>query len=379
MAGIYIHIPFCKKACAYCNFYFSTSQKNKVDFIHALKNEIIIRKAYLGNDTVNTIYFGGGTPSLLQISEVEDILNTIGKHFNLDVKEITFEMNPDDVDFEMLKALKLLGINRISLGVQSFFDDDLAYLRRVHSSNQAKGALTSIVKAGFTNYTIDLIYGIPQCDESNFAENLKILADYQVPHFSAYALTIEPKTLLNHQIKKGKVKSPVDEKYLEDYFKLVDFAEENGFIHYEISNFAKTEDLIAIHNSAYWKDKKYIGLGPSAHSYNGTSRQWNISNNSKYITQLLNNHLIFESEKLAKNDFFNEYIMTSLRTMWGANKEKIKKDFGSEFLKYFYEKLKDSEIEERWINESQESIYLTKEGRLFADKIISQLFIIDQI
>ena len=373
MAGIYIHIPFCKSKCAYCNF-FSLASENKIsDYVEALKKEIVARKHYLGEETVKTIYFGGGTPSLLSVKNIEEIINILNKNYEIvSNPEVTLEINPDTIDRDKMSALKQLGINRMSVGIQSFDDDDLKYLGRRHDSRHAMKVLEDLKHTDFDKITLDLIYGMPTLTEDKWNKNLDIFFSTGFTHLSAYALTVEPKTILGQRIDKGDLQSVSEEDTIRHYEILVERTKENGFEHYEISNFAK-EGCRSQHNSIYWRDEKYLGLGPSAHSYDGNSRQWNISNLTKYIQLIGNSEDYFEKETLSIDDKFNEYVMTSLRTSWGCNVGKMEADYGDRYAVHFLKNVKkhlDSGI--MLINNNY---ILTDEGMLFADGIAADLFL----
>lgn len=373
MPGIYLHIPFCKQKCHYCNFFSVAHSRYRNEFINALLEEIELRKDYLGNEVVNTIYFGGGTPSLLKSGEIEQILGQILKFHRLSENiEVTLEANPDDVTPEFLAEIRKTSVNRISLGVQSFFDDDLIYLNRVHNADSARRAIKDLLEQGFTNLTIDLIYGIPTLTMEKWRQNLEIFLSYNIPHLSSYALTIEQKTALHLLIEKKKM-APVDEEQSVNHFKmLMKVMQENNFIHYEISNFSK-EGFYSRHNSLYWLGGHYLGLGPSAHSFNGQSRQWNVSSLTQYITLQDHYSTIWEKEVLTAEQKYNEYIMTSLRTVWGCDAEHIRNVFGDRWADEFI-----AEIEPfiRMNHASREGsrYFLTDEGKLFADGIASSLF-----
>lgn len=374
MGGIYIHIPFCKKACHYCDFHFSTSLKNKSKLVEAICSEIEQRKDYLADKKIETLYFGGGTPSLLTKEELEKILNCVKSHFTLlKNAEITLEANPDDLTAAKLKELKSSGINRLSIGIQSFFDEDLKLMNRSHTSEQAIMAVKEAQKTGFENITIDLIYGLPDLIIERWKQNLKQAFSLGVPHISAYNLTVEERTALNHLVKTKKVRLPEELLVIEQFTALIEEAEKNNFIHYEISNFSK-EGMQSKHNSSYWKGVHYLGIGPSAHSYNGISRQWNISNNAIYIKNINEGKRWFEEEKLTEENKFNEYVMTRLRTMWGIDLVFIKSTFGEKKLANMLNSSKDY-ILSGHINRKEESIILTQKGKLLADKIASDLFI----
>jgi len=373
MAGIYIHIPFCKQACHYCDFHFSTSLQNKSSFLNALKKEIALRKKYLENETISTIYFGGGTPSLLSKIELMDIFDTLNQHFMIHPEaEITLEANPDDLTELKINELKDTPINRLSIGIQSFYDEDLKLMNRAHSSEEALKAVKVALENGFENITIDLIYGIPTLTHHNWRNNLQIAFALNIKHISAYCLTVEPKTALAHQVKTGSVKN-VDEQHSSEQFEIMlEAMHKNDFVQYEISNFCK-EGAYSKHNSSYWLKEKYLGLGPSAHSFNGSSRQWNVSNNALYIQSLDKGELNFEKEELTINQCYNEYILTSLRTIWGIDLDYLEQAFGSRYLSFF---ITDAEpyIQSGHVLNEEKKIYLSDKGKLIADKISSDLF-----
>ncbi len=371
MAGIYIHIPFCKKLCFYCDFYHViTSEQNSV-FVEALLKETELRKDYLEDETVSTIYIGGGTPSVFSIKELSDILNEINKFFSVEENcEITIELNPDDVNQNYMEGLKKLNINRISLGVQSWRDPDLKMLNRRHNSEQAAAALSEVFNAGFNNVTIDLIYGIPGMTVKEWSSNLDIAFSFDIKHLSAYHLTIEPGTVFGKMLEKGHF-TEIDENESNAQFNtLIEKAESAGFIHYEISNFGKP-GYFSKHNSNYWKQINYLGLGPSAHSFNGYSRQWNIRNLNGYIKAINSGKSFFEKEELDAKARFNEYIMTSLRTMWGIDLEYIETTFEKEGYDYVVNlsgKFKNYGL----MKQEKNSLILTNQGKMISDNIISE-------
>jgi oxygen-independent coproporphyrinogen-3 oxidase len=374
MSGIYIHIPFCRRKCHYCNFFSLASLKYKERFLEALKEEIFIRKNYLNGKPIESIYLGGGTPSILQITEIEDILENIRKYFILaENPEITLEANPDDLYPSVLREYRTIGINRLSIGVQSFFDDDLQYLNRIHSGQRAEESVVQAKEAGFSNISLDFIYGIPTLTAEKWTKNLKKAFALDVPHISAYSLTVEPKTALDLLIQKKKLPGPAEEQILEHFRILLRRMKEKEFEHYEISNFCK-KGSYSRHNSMYWNGTPYLGLGPSAHSFNGTSRQWNISNLVHYIDQINRNELFFESEELTPIQKYNEFVMVSLRTMWGCNLNTIGERFGKEPAAYFSRLAARYLISGEMI-EKNGIYYLTDEGKLFADGIAADLFL----
>lgn len=374
MSGIYTHIPFCRRKCHYCNFFSLASLKYKERFLAALKEEIFLRKKYLNGKPIESIYFGGGTPSILQIPEIEGILEELRKYFILaENREITLEANPDDLDPGILREYKTIGINRLSIGVQSFFDDDLEYLNRIHSGQRAEEVVHQAKEAGFSNISLDLIYGIPTLTAEKWQKNLEKAFSLEVPHISTYSLTVEPKTALDLLIRKKKLPGPDEEQILEHFRILLRMMKEQEFEHYEISNFCKN-GFYSRHNSMYWNGTPYLGLGPSAHSYNGISRQWNISNLVQYIDQINRNEPFFESEELTPIQQYNEYVMVSLRTMWGCDLNTIGERFGEEVAAHF------SRLVARYLTsgelvEKTGIYYLTDEGKLFADGIAADLFL----
>ena len=381
MAGIYIHIPFCKQACHYCNFHFSTSVKLKNDFITALLREIELQKDYLAGDSIQTIYFGGGTPSLLTAKEIEQILEQLNRFHSIDAAaEITLEANPDDLDLAKIANLKNTSINRLSIGIQSFIEEELKWMHRAHNAKEALNSITAVQDAGFSNLTIDLIYGLPHSTDEQWLSNLELFKKLAIPHLSAYCLTVEPQTALAHFIEKGKM-SPMDEaKAQNQMLLLMDFAVTHDYEQYEISNFAQ-KGFYSKHNSSYWLGEKYLGLGPSAHSFNGTSRQWNVANNALYIKNIQANQLAYESEILSLEDQINEHIMVSLRTSWGLNSHHFISKFGAEIWENLL-KMAQPFVESKEIlmtqtgknQELNEQLVLTQKGRLKADYIAAMLF-----
>lgn len=377
MAGIYIHIPFCKQACYYCDFHFSTSLKRKEDMLIAIKRELELRKDELNKEQIETIYFGGGTPSILKIDELRMLLNTIYENYEVvEDAEITLEANPDDLSSKKIKELAKLPINRLSIGIQSFFDDDLKFMNRAHTAEESKKCLIESTKY-FDNISIDLIYGVPNMSNEKWLSNLKQAFDFNIPHISSYALTVEEKTVLHKLIEKGKV-PPVDENLaLEHYNILVVETEKRGYVQYEISNFGNPA-YFSKHNTSYWFGEKYLGIGPSAHSFNGFERSWNVSNNTKYINALLADELPSEKEQLSEINRFNEYIMTGLRTIWGVSFQKIEKEFGAMYLqdlkKSAERHIKSGLLEVELRSFSGKVLVTTKKGKFLADGIASDLF-----
>jgi oxygen-independent coproporphyrinogen-3 oxidase len=374
MAGIYIHIPFCKQACHYCDFHFSTSLKYKKELLQCIHQEIKLQKLYLENQVVETIYFGGGTPSLLSASEISKIIDIIYQNFEVSKNpEITLEANPDDLGIEKLKELKNTTVNRLSIGVQSFFDEDLKWMNRAHEANEAETAIKRAQDYGLDNITIDLIYGYPLLSDQKWKHNIQKTLDLDIPHVSSYSLTVEPKTALASFINNGKQK-PLDEAQSAAQFQfLMEELTQKGFEHYEISNFAKPNQY-AKHNTNYWRGINYLGIGPSAHSFNGQSRQWNVANNAKYIHELELKKVPDTLEILTLENKFNEYVMTSLRTQWGVDLAKIALDFGSDYKKHLLA-FADEHIATNLLAFADEKLTLTTKGKLFADRIAADLFI----
>lgn len=371
MAGIYIHIPFCKKLCFYCDFYHVITPEDTSVFIDTLLKEASLRKDYLGTEPVTTIYLGGGTPSVFSIKDLSTILNKIYKDFEVTKScEITIELNPDDVNPAYLSGLKDLGINRISLGIQSWKDVDLKMLNRRHDSARAVTALKDTLKSGFENVTIDLIYGIPGMSIKEWALNLEFSFSFDIKHLSAYHLTIEKGTVFGKMLEKGLFTEIDEEESTSLFNMLIEKSEAAGLIHYEISNFGKP-GYFSIHNSNYWKQIIYLGLGPSAHSFNGYSRQWNISNLKSYIKAVNTGNQYFESEELDIKTRFNEYIMTSLRTMWGIDLEYVEKTFEKEGYDYIVNlsgKFRDYGL----MKLDKKTLVLTNQGKMISDNIISE-------
>jgi oxygen-independent coproporphyrinogen-3 oxidase len=370
VASIYIHIPYCKQQCTYCNFHFRIAQDNKGAMLKSIKKEITLRNNYLNNAKVSSIYFGGGTPSILNKGEIKSLINTIYNNFKIDADaEITLECNPDDIDKKKLLELKEIGINRLSIGIQSFDDSDLKFMNRSHNAKEALSCIQFAKEVGFDNITIDLIYGLPNQSNKNWKKNLDKMITLEIPHFSAYCLTVEPKTKLKHLIDK-QLLTPLDDEITIDHFNtLVKIANENNFVQYEISNFGK-EGFFSNHNTSYWKDQHYLGVGPSAHSFNGSSRQWNVASNKQYIEKINNTDSYFEMEKLSNTQQYNEYIFTALRTIWGIEIEYINKKFGQEALNYFKKQVINWKNQEK-INQQGNTYTLTQHGKLYADAIAS--------
>jgi len=375
MSGIYIHIPFCKQACHYCDFHFSTSLKKKDEMVLALAKEIQLRKGEFKEEIVETIYFGGGTPSILEVSELKLLIDTVYENYDvIENPEITVEANPDDLTEERIIALANNRINRLSIGIQSFFEDDLKLMNRAHNSAEAKKCL-EIATQYFDNITIDLIYGMPNMSNEKWLQNIETALSFNIPHISSYALTIEPKTALHKFIQQGIIPQLDDEVAQEHFHLLVDKLEENGFIHYELSNFGK-ENFFSKNNSSYWLGKKYIGIGPSAHSYDGEKRGWNVSNNTVYLKSIAENKLPIETETLTKTDRYNEYIMTGLRTIWGVSLDRIEHEFGKSYLDYLNQQAAKY-IEDHLLFIDDNILRTTKSGKFLGDGIASDLFLLN--
>jgi oxygen-independent coproporphyrinogen III oxidase len=369
MAGIYIHIPFCKQACHYCNFHFSTTLHLQDEIVNAIVQEIQLQKNYL-TENIETIYFGGGTPSILTIPQLEKIFKAIYENFNCNENiECTLEANPDDITPEKIMAWKNIGINRLSIGIQSFVEKDLQWMNRAHNALQAKQCIIDAKENGITNLSIDLIYGTPNLSNEDWINNIHCAMELGIQHLSCYALTVEPNTALDKMIALQKKENVDPNKAAEQFEILMNIAPNLGLGHYEISNFAK-EGFRSKHNSSYWQGKYYLGIGPSAHSYNGSTRQWNIANNALYIQSLKKETIPFEIEILTEKEKCNEYIMTSLRTKEGLDIALLEKKFNVNILekveKFIYSKLMI--IDHHFLK-------LTNAGKLRADGIASELFV----
>ena len=399
MAGIYIHIPFCKQACHYCDFHFSTSTKKKNELLAAICSEIELRKSEI-SVPIKTIYFGGGTPSLLNKEEIDLLIGEVYKNFEVEENiEVTLEANPDDLTKGNLYQLSKTKVNRLSIGVQSFFEEDLTLMNRAHNALEAKQCLTMATQY-FDNISVDLIYGIPGLDDNRWEESLDTIIAFGIPHVSCYALTVEPKTVLKKLIKNGKI-APVSEiNSHRQYLILLDKMKKEGYVNYEFSNFGK-QGYFSENNTAYWQGKSYLGLGPSAHSFDGNIRSWNISNNIQYINQIQIGKLPIKRETLSKTDRYNEYLMTGLRTMCGVSLNKVKNNFGIKYLDYLLEQTKipindglleivlakvvkppinsrsssSSKKEEFFSNDSV--LIISEKGKFLSDGIASNLFMVE--
>ena len=373
--GIYIHIPFCKQACYYCDFHFSTSLKKKDQLISALAKELQLRKDEFKNSTVETIYFGGGTPSLLSIEELQFLIDTVHENYLVaTLPEITLEANPDDLSKQKIIELSKSPINRLSIGIQSFYEKDLKLMNRAHNAAEAKKCL-EIATQYFDNISLDLIYGIPNSTSKEWLDNIKTALSFGVPHISSYALTVEPKTALANFIDKGIIDDVDDEVAHQQFHQLIEQLEEAGFEHYELSNFAKP-GYYSKNNSAYWLGKPYIGIGPSAHSFNGDQRAWNVKNNSVYIKKIEVNQLPLDIETLSQNDKYNEFVMTGLRTSWGVSLTEIEAKFGLHY-KNFLIKEAQFYINEQLLYIEKDSLKATKKGKFLTDGIASELFMLN--
>lgn len=377
MASIYFHIPFCKQACHYCDFHFSTSLRYKEDVLEAMLRELSLRENYLEGQTIESIYFGGGTPSLLNETEISRLIDAVGKYYSINADvEITLEANPDDLDAVKVADFRKTAINRFSIGIQSFFEEDLKWMNRAHNASEAESAIKRVQDAGFENITADLIYGYPLLTEDKWDSNIQKMTQMDVPHISAYSMTVEPQTALGQFVKTGKQKPMNEGQSADQFIQLMEELQAKGYEQYEISNFAKAESY-SKHNSNYWRGVSYLGIGPSAHSFNQEARQWNISNNSKYISALARKELPFEEEILTPENKINEYIMTSLRTKWGVDVDFLKTTFASRYFGNLDEQLND------WVKKgkltSENNCYtLTLAGKLLADHIASELFVEEQ-
>ncbi|WP_149276588.1 radical SAM family heme chaperone HemW [Pareuzebyella sediminis] len=375
MSGIYIHIPFCKQACHYCDFHFSTSMGKKETMIAALIKELELRRDEAADKEIETIYFGGGTPSVLRIDELNGLIEAVYANYRVASNpEITLEANPDDLSRSKLIALSESKLNRLSIGIQSFDDKDLKLMNRAHSAAEAERSL-ALATRYFENISIDLIYGIPGMSVEQWEANIAKALSFDIPHISSYALTVEPKTALANFIKKGLINNVDDEQSQVHFYKLCDTLEENGFENYEISNFARP-GFYSKNNTAYWQQKRYIGIGPSAHSFDGIRRSWNVSNNPKYIKAIEKEVLPMETEVLSIRDRYNEYVMTGLRTVWGVSFSKVEADFGGKYKDYL-QKQAERYLKEGLLHGQDNKLFTTKKGRFLADGIASDLFMVN--
>jgi oxygen-independent coproporphyrinogen-3 oxidase len=375
MAGIYIHIPFCKKACHYCNFHFSTTLTLKNELIDSLVSEIELRKTYFSSEKIETIYFGGGTPSILDVADLEKIIDAVYKNFNVAEKiELTLEANPDDLQIEKISAFAKMGINRLSIGIQSFFDEDLIFMNRTHNGLEAVSCIQNALESGIDNISVDLIFGYPLLTDKKWTHNIDTVLEMNIPHLSCYAMTVEPHTAFSSFIQHKKMPPMDAEQSAKQYEYLMNRLNENGFEHYEISNYAKLGKR-AQHNSSYWKGVSYLGIGPSAHSYNGSCRQWNIANNATYIKGIQNKNPLIELEVLTASQIINESIMIGLRTIEGYNYSSVLHQF-SDTQKVAFERTKNQYLSQELINENKQIITLTQQGKLLADHIAADFFLV---
>ncbi|CAN5428663.1 radical SAM family heme chaperone HemW [soil metagenome] len=373
MAGIYLHIPFCKQACHYCNFHFSTSLKLKDALVDAMLLELENRRGELAGQTVETIYFGGGTPSMLTKNDLDRIFNTVYKHFSIsDNPEITLEANPDDLTPTYLEGLRQTPMNRLSVGIQSFRDEDLRYMNRAHNAHEANHCVQLAQDKGFEAISIDLIYAMPTATDADWEHNLQTALQLRPQHLSAYCLTVETGTALNHMVKKGTAPAVDEEAASRQFMMLTEMTRAAGYEHYEVSNLAR-DGHYARHNSSYWKGKPYLGVGPAAHSYNGLNRRWNVSNNNKYIKAINAGEPFYETETLTTADQYNEFLMTRLRTMWGVPLQEIVLQFGEPARQQLLAEASSKIINGQMVL-LNDHLILTTPGRLIADGLISDLF-----
>lgn len=377
MPSIYFHIPFCKKACHYCDFHFSTSLKYKSEMLEALQQELSFRKRDWDTTQISSIYFGGGTPSILEADDIQRLIDHVGQHYEIATNaEITLEANPDDLDIKKIKGLRNTSVNRFSIGIQSFFEEDLQWMNRAHNAAEADASIKRVQDAGFENITADLIYGYPLLTDTKWKQNIDQLCNYDIPHISAYSMTVEPQTALDHFIKNGKSPAMNETQSANQFEILIEKLNGVGFDHYEISNFAKPGHY-AVHNSSYWKGDSYMGIGPSAHSFFGDTRCWNIANNAQYIKGIFDKTPLLETEYLSLENKVNEYIMTSLRTIWGMDIDKIKTDFGTEVFTKIVENIAPF-VSSGEVELKKQHYYLTSKGKLIADHIASELFFVEE-
>lgn len=374
MAGIYFHIPFCKSSCVYCDFYHTIDLRRMHELGNCLLRELESRIKYLGQEEVESIYFGGGTPSLMDPDFFKQCIDNIKNWFKVDSHlEITLEANPDDISRDFVQAIRGAGINRVSLGVQSFHDFVLKFMERRHTADKAMEAINIIRQEGITNISVDLIYGSPGYTVDHLIKDLQIVERFNIPHFSAYLLTPEKGTILYQKIIDEETKLPGEEEQFEQYMVLCEFSMSKGYRHYEISNFCR-KDYIARHNKGYWEGKTYCGIGPSAHSYNGISRRWNVSSLYHYILAVKKGERCYDEEQLSDKDKYNEYLLTALRTDEGVHAEEIREKFGEKLESYFIKGI--SKYAEKGHIEVERGRYrLTDTGMFISDSIISSLFI----
>lgn len=376
MSGVYFHIPFCKQLCHYCAFHKSISLQAKDDMLDCLKKELEIRKDYLDESELDTVYFGGGTPSVYSPEELQSLLNEVAKYYTIKSDaEITLEANPDDLTKEYLEKLKLTSVNRLSVGIQSFHDEDLILMNRRHTGKEAFEAIRRAQEYGFDNISVDQIYGVPGLSMDKWKENLDLVFELNIQHISSYHLMFDENTIFTKKLEKGQLVELDEEESFEQFKYLIDNARKNGFLHYEISNFSK-EGFISRHNSSYWKQKKYLGIGPSAHSYNLQEREWNVAHNHKYIKALKNGSSFSDKEELSFNERFNDFVMTSLRTYWGMDLEAVREYFGEKYQKYCINKA-EKYILSQHIRRENNSLILNDEGVFISNDIMSDFFWLD--
>ena len=374
MAGLYVHIPYCKRICNYCDFYRVVSSGSPKKYVESVISESKLRKGYIGDAKINTVYIGGGTPSTLSIKELSLLVESLRDVYQWDKEvEFTLEVNPDDITEIYLRSIKDLGINRISIGIQSWSDRILKTMNRRHNSLQAEKAINYILDAEFKNISVDLIYGVPGLTMEEWEETLRRTVVFDIQHLSVYHLTIEPDTVFGKMKKQGLLDEIEEEYSVAQYNLLLEITEGAGFINYEISNFGK-EGFFSKHNTSYWQQIPYIGLGPSAHSFNGYSRQWNENDVDKYIEEIDNGRLPYEKEELDEKVRFNEYVMTSLRTMWGIDLDKIEEKFGKEILDYT-KNLAKKYVEYGMMLEKKGNLSLTKQAIMVSDNIIAEFML----
>jgi len=373
MAGIYIHIPFCRKACFYCDFHFSVSLGLQTEIVDAIVLEAKRRKTFLGDEEVETIYFGGGTPSVLTINEWDQILGALHEEFSIAKDaEITVECNPDDLTEEYVKMLKLIGVNRLSVGIQSFNEEHLQWMNRSHTAEQSVNCIQLAADIGFKDITIDLIYGLPQLSAEEWKQTVKSALALPINHLSAYSLTLEENTPYHKLVAQTKYKRPDDDLASDHYDILIKGINAQGWEHYEVSNFCKADNY-SRHNTAYWQGKKYLGLGPSAHSYDGVHRYWNISNNKEYLSLISSNNKTYEMEELTAINRLNEYLLTGLRAKWGVDTDVLKKEHNYDIDLRYAEEL-NYWLSVGWIERKGTTVCLSDKGLLFADFVASELF-----
>ncbi len=376
MAGFYIHIPFCKKLCHYCDFYFSMSLANKDAMLATLAKEIQARKEYLDGETITTLYFGGGTPTVYSPNELKQLADVVKENYPCQIEEFTVEANPDDLTPEYLTQLRAIGVNRLSIGIQSFIERDLVLMNRRHDVQMALDVVPMAQAAGFNNISIDLIYGIPGQSEQEWMANLATALSLNVQHISSYHLSIEPKTVFGNRMKRGLFFAIDDETSEHLYRHLEEQLTLGGFEHYEVSNFAKP-GFRSKHNTSYWNYTKYIGIGPSAHSFDGASRQWNVANNTKYINAINSSEVYYEKEQMTITEQYNEFILTSLRTAWGLSKSELTRRFGAELSAYFYKAI-ETHLQSGKLTDLDGVVRIPTEHFLLSDGIMSDLFFVEE-